>query len=155
MAVRVPRRFRREANPFVSPFDGITDMALTSRFETSLLTPLHWAAGALAAITGIIHLFLGVTGLLGTVIGTGLAVSFLLAGLGFFGGIWLGLIDYRRRLLYAVGIPYAAVQIILWYVANFDSVSDVLANAGPIEYVDKVVQVVLIVVLAVLYFRES
>lgn len=130
-------------------------MALTARFETASLTRLHWAAAVLAAITGIIHLFLGVTGLLGTVIGTGLAVAFLLAGLGFFGGLWLGLVDYRRPLLYAAGIPYVAVQLVLWYVLNFDSVADLLANAGPIGYVDKAVQVVLIVVLAVLYRRAS
>lgn len=131
-------------------------MALTSRLETASLTPLHWAAVVLAAITGVIHLLLGVSGLLGSeVIGTGLGAAFLLAGLGFFGAIVLLLVDYRRPLLYALGIPYTAAQIVLWYALNFDSVSDMLANAGAMGYVDKVVQVVLIVVLAVLYLRES
>lgn len=131
-------------------------MAFTDNLETKSFTGLHWLAVVLAAVTGLIHLFLGVTGLLGSeVIGTGLGIAFLLAGLGFFGWIWLVLVDYRRRLLYAAGIPYTAIQIVLWYAFNFDSVSDMLANAGTMGYVDKVVQVVLIVVLAVLYLRES
>lgn len=131
-------------------------MAFTDNLETESFTGLHWLAVVLAAVTGLIHLFLGVTGLLGSeVIGTGLGIAFLLAGLGFFGWIWLVLVDYRRRLLYAAGIPYTAIQIVLWYAFNFDSVSDMLANAGTMGYVDKVVQVVLIVVLAVLYLRES
>lgn len=131
-------------------------MALTSRLETASLTPIHWAAVVLAAITGVIHLLLGVSGVTGDpYIPFELGVAFLLAGLGFFGAIVLLLVDYRRRLLYALGVPYTAIQIVLWYALNFDSVSDMLANAGAMGYVDKVVQVVLIVVLAVLYTRES
>lgn len=106
-------------------------------------------------VTGVLHLYLGVSGIFGTYIGTELGVAFLLAGLGFFGGTLLGLVNYRRRLLYLLGIPYTAVQIILWYVINFNSISDMLANAGTLGYIDKVVQVALIVILAVLYRKSS
>jgi hypothetical protein len=52
-------------------------------------------------------------------------------------------LDYRRRLLYLVGIPYTAVQIPLWLVAK--------SEYGVVDYVDKAVQVVLILVLVYLY----
>jgi hypothetical protein len=117
------------------------------------LDGLAWGGIALAAVTGVLHLFLGVSGLAGTVIGTGLAVAFLLAGLGFFGAIALVVLDVRRRQVYALGVPYTAVQVLLWYVLNFDSVGDMLANAGPIGYVDKIAQVLLLLVLVALYRR--
>jgi len=64
----------------------------------------------------------------------------------------LVLIDYRRTLLYIVGIPYTLVQIIAWYQVNRPSG---LAGLGSADIVDKVAQVVLIVALVVLYQRES
>jgi hypothetical protein len=132
-------------------------MATQTRTGFALVTdglgPLHWFGIALAAVTGAIHLFLGAAGLLSDgPIGTGLAVSFLLAGLGFFGAVALLLVDYRRRLLYAVGVPYTAVQILLWYVINRPAS---LGDVGTLGLVDKTVQVVLVVVLVALYRRES
>jgi len=116
--------------------------------ETESLTTLEWVGIGLAAITGAIHLVIS-TGFLPEPLG----ISFVLAGLGFFGAIGLVLVGYRRRTVYAVGIPYTAVQIVLWYVLNFDSVSDMLANAGALGYVDKVVQVAFILVLIALLRR--
>lgn len=110
--------------------------------ETESLTTLEWAGIGLAAITGVIHLVISTSSL-----PEPLGISFLLAGLGFLGAIGLVLIGYRRRTVYAVGVPYTAVQIVLWYVLNFDSVSDMLANAGALGYVDKVIQVAFVLVL--------
>jgi hypothetical protein len=116
-------------------------------FVTDGLGPLHWFGIALAAVTGAIHLLLGVR-----FVPSPIGVSFLLAGLGFFGAVALLLLDYRRRLLYAVGVPFTAVQILLWYVFNEPTS---LGEVGTLGLVDKVAQVALVVVLVVLYRRES
>lgn len=112
-------------------------------FETESLTTTHWVAIVLAAITGVIHLAIGIGDL-----PSGLAISFVLAGLGFFGAITLVLLNYRRRLLYAVGIPFTATQIVLWFVLNGFPIDAT-------EAVDKAAQVGLIILLAVLFRRES
>jgi hypothetical protein len=54
-------------------------------------------------------------------------------------------LDYRLRLLYLAGIPYTAVQIPIWLVAK--------AEYGVVDYVDKAVQVLLILVLLYLYLN--
>lgn len=115
-------------------------------FETESLTPLHWIAIALAAVTGVIHLVLGVMFFPGTQ-----PIAFLLAGLGFFGAIVLFLRGYSRRLLYPAGIAFTALQIVLYLWIN----QRVDPAISPLEGIDKAVQVLLIVVLAVLYRRES
>lgn len=114
--------------------------------ETETLTPLHWVAILLAAITGVVHLVLGIQFFPGAQ-----PISFLLAGLGFFGAIVLFLIDYRRRQLYLLGVPYTALQILLYLWINQRANPEIT----PTEAIDKTVQVLLIVVLIVLYRRES
>lgn len=69
-----------------------------------------------------------------------------LAGVEFLAAIGLYLVDYRRPLLYLVGIVYTAIQIPLWYVVEAGEFTTV-------GYVDKAVQVVLVVVLAYLYWQ--
>jgi len=120
-------------------------MALIDRIETASLTWMHWLAGALALLSGVVHLVLGVVSPFG-----GLSVAFILAGLGFLGGLVLGLLDYRRHLLYLVGIVFVLLQIVIYYFVNFtrDGVS-------PLEGIDKVAQVILVVLLVILYRRES
>lgn len=114
--------------------------------ETESLDGLHWLGILAALVTAAIHLLLGVRFFPG-----GLGISFLLAGLGFLGAIGLVLINYRRRTVYAVGVPYTAIQIVLWYVVNFASGSKSFpADIGTLGAVDKVAQVVLIVVLIAL-----
>lgn len=107
-------------------------------FSTAGLTGLHYAAMGLAAITGVIHLYLYYV--------QGFA-PFLLASLGFFGAIGLILVlPAYRPWLYLVGIPYTLVQMAGWIAAGMpDFVLGV---------VDKVVQVALIALLVVLYRRE-
>lgn len=114
--------------------------------RTDSLTGLHWVGVVLALVSGVIHLALGVMFFPGLQ-----PVAFLLAGLGFLGAVVLLLIDYRRRLLYAVGVPFVALQILLYLWLN----QRVQPAVSPIEAVDKVAQVLLIVVLVVLYRRES
>jgi hypothetical protein len=98
---------------------------------------LHWAGIVLAAITGVIHLWLGVN-----FAPEPLGISFLVAGV-----IVAILVDYRRQLLYLLGIPFTAGQIVAWAALNAPDFS-------PPGIADKIVQVLLIVVLVVLY-RQS
>jgi len=98
------------------------------------LTRIQWLAVALIVVTGVLHVYAGV------VEGR---IPVALAGVGYAGALVLFLFDYRRRLLYALGIPYTAVQFPLWIVAK--------SEYGMVDYVDKAVQAVLIVVLLYLY----
>ena len=107
--------------------------------ETEALTPLHWAGVVLAAITGVLHLWLGVS-----FIDSPLGIAFLFAGVGFLAGIAAVVSDYRRRLVYLLGIPFTAGQIPIWFALNWP-------DFGTIGILDKVVQVALVAVLVVLY----
>ncbi|WP_311171283.1 hypothetical protein [Halobellus ordinarius] len=100
------------------------------------LTQLQWLAVALVVITGALHVYAGV------VEGR---IPVALAGVGYAGALVLFFLDFRRRLLSLVGIPYTAVQIPLWIVAK--------SEYGVVDYVDKAVQVVLILVLLYLYLN--
>jgi len=107
------------------------------------LTPLHWIGILAATVTGIAHVVLGVQ------FGGVWLVLFPLATLGFGAGVTAVIAGYRRRLVYALGIPFTAGQIVLWWVLN---------PVPPIptrDAIDKVAQTVLIAVLAVLLYRES
>lgn len=115
-----------------------------STFETSSLTTLHWVGIALAVATGLIHLVFGVLA-----IDTLQGVSFVLAAVAFFVASALVAANYRRRLLYLVGVPFTAVQIVLYFYLNWPNVW------GPAGIADKLIQSALIVVLVVLYRRES
>lgn len=106
--------------------------------ETASLSTTHRLAVLLVLATGVIHVYAGI------VEGR---IPVLLAGVGYLGAIVIFLLDVRRTLLYPVGIVYTFVQFPLWY----------LAKAGEFTtmgYVDKTIQVALVVVLAVLYWRE-
>ena len=108
----------------------------TSASRIGSLTQLQWIAIALVVITGVLHLFAGVV--------EGRA-PVALAGIGYAGALVLFFLNYRRRLLYLIGIPYTAVQFPLWIVAK--------SEYGTIDYVDKAVQVLLILVLIYLYLN--
>ena len=104
----------------------------------SSLTGIQWLAVVLVVITGVLHVYAGI------VEGR---IPVALAGFGYGGALVLFFLNYRRRLLYAIGIPYTAIQIPLWIVAK--------SEYGIVDYVDKTVQVVLILVLAYLYTNAS
>ncbi|RLM53552.1 hypothetical protein DVK02_13430 [Halobellus sp. Atlit-31R] len=108
----------------------------TSASRIGSLTQLQWLAIALVVVTGVLHVYAGV------VEGR---IPVALAGVGYAGALVLFFLDYRRRLLYLIGIPYTAVQFPLWIVAK--------SEYGMIDYVDKAVQVVLILVLIYLYLN--
>ena len=83
--------------------------ALDASLETGSLTRTHWLAVLFALGTGGIHVYAGlVEG----------RIPVLLAGVGFFGAVVLFFVDYRRTLLYILGIIYTAVQFPLWYVVK-------------------------------------
>lgn len=111
-------------------------MVSTDRLETGSLSAVHWLAVALAAVTGAMHVSVGVVDA---------RAPLVLAGLGFFGAVGLFLADYRRQLLYPFGVAYTGLQIAVWAVVNAGSYTAV-------GYVDKAVQVVLLVLLAYLYW---
>ena len=114
------------------------------------LGSLHYLGIALALLSGVIHLFLGVNFLPET-----LGVAFLFAGVAFLLGAGGVLRNYRRRLLYQLGIPFILGQIVLWYFLNFAAGEKSFpGDVGGIGAVDKLAQVALIVVLVVLLQRE-
>jgi len=121
--------------------------ALAERLELDSLTTLDWIGIVLALITATVHLVIGLT-----FVPEPGGFLFLLAAGGFVGAIVLLLVDYRRPLLYIVGIPYTGVQIVAWYAINRPAGP---ADIGPATAIDKLTQVLLIVVLALLYRWEA
>ncbi|WP_181692087.1 hypothetical protein [Natronomonas sp. LN261] len=119
--------------------------------RTDSLRRLHWIGILAALVSAAVHLLLG-----GRMLPSGMGISFVLAGMGFLGAIGLVLIDYRRRAVYAVGIPFTIVQVVLWYYVNFAAGSKSFpADVGTLGAIDKAAQVVLIAVLVVLLRRRS
>ena len=115
------------------------------RLETGSLTAAHWLAIGLAGLSGAIHLLLAAIVPIPV-----LRASFLLAGGGFLVGIGLVLLDYRRPLVYLLGIPFTGGQIVLWYLV----VGPTPAALEALDAIDKLAQALLIGLLAVLYARE-
>jgi len=107
------------------------------------LTPLHWVGILAALITAGVHLVLAFD------TGGTFGALFLVATAGFLLGIAAILVGWRRRLLYLLGMPFTAGQIVWWYAANE------VPPVSTAEGIDKVAQVVFVAVLAVLYYRES
>lgn len=112
---------------------------VTESIDVESLESRHWLALTLVVLTGVIHLYAGIT--------EG-RLPVLLAGVGFLAAVGLFLHAYRRRLLYLLGIPYTGIQIPLWYVAKSGEYT-------PIGYADKVIQVVLVGLFAYLYWLEE
>ncbi|MEF8772205.1 DUF7475 family protein [Halodesulfurarchaeum sp.] len=116
------------------------------RLRTHSLDGIHWIGIVAALVTAGIHLFLGVR-----MVPSGMGISFVLAGLGFLGAIALVLIAYRRRTVYAVGIPFVLVQFVLWFVINFATgPKSFPADIGTLGAIDKIAQLVLLAVLVAL-----
>lgn len=108
------------------------------RLDADTMTPAHWAAAGLAAVTGAIHLYLYASqGFL----------PFLFAGVVFYTAIIGMALNVYRRALYALGVPFTAGQIGLWLYLGMPD-----ATLGA---VDKVVQVALIALLVYLFRTEA
>ncbi|WP_423745789.1 hypothetical protein V5735_07495 (plasmid) [Haladaptatus sp. SPP-AMP-3] len=111
--------------------------------RTDGLASLDYVGIVLAAITGLIHLYEGVEDL-----GEGIfGILFILAGLGFFGAIVLLWLGFNRRILYPVGIAYTGIQFAAYFGLRWPNVYE------PLGLVDKLVQLLLIVVLFLLWQR--
>lgn len=117
--------------------------------QTESLDRWHWVGILGAVVSAAVHLLLGVR-----MLPSGMGVSFVLSGLGFLGAIGLVLIAYQRRTVYALGIPFVLVQIVLWFVLNFVNGSKAFpGDIGTLGALDKVAQVTLLAVLVVLLRR--
>ena len=112
-----------------------------SRFTIATVPPLYWIAIVLSLITGVIHLYLGIS-----FITSPLGWSFLFAGIVFLAAPLAVFTDTRRRVVLLLGIPFTAGQIIIWYL--------ITDSYGTLDLVDKVAQAMLIIVLALLLYRE-
>jgi hypothetical protein len=114
--------------------------------DVASLDSRHWLGIVAALVTAAIHLLLGVR-----LAPSGLGISFILAGLGFLGAIALVVLGIRRRLVYAVGVPFTLAQILLWYYVNFAAgPKSFPADIGTLGAVDKLAQLVLLAVLVAL-----
>lgn len=119
--------------------------------RTASLGGLEWIGIVAALVSALVHIRIGV-GFAPAPLG----ISFILAGLGFLGAIALVLVGYRRRAVYAVGIPFTLVQIVAWYYINFAAgPKSFPGDVGTLGAVDKIAQVVLIGVLVVLLRQQS
>ena len=90
-----------------------------------------------AALSGIIHLYVGLT--------MDLILVFL-AGTGFFVGASIFLLGYFRNVLAAVSIPYTAIQFVFYYQSYG-------LNFGPLGVADKIIQTFFI--LTALYYLNK
>lgn len=107
-------------------------------FRTESMTPVHWAAAALAVVTGAVHVYLYLTqGFL----------PFLFAGVVFFAAVVGLLLNVYRRVLYALGVPFTAGQIAIWVLIGMPD--------GMLGIGDKVVQIALILALVYLFRTEG
>jgi len=121
-----------------------------SVLDTDSLEPLHYLGILLAVVSGVIHLRLGV-GFAPSPLG----LSFLFAGVVFLAASVGIVANVRRRLLYRLGVPFTAGQIVIWYALNFAAgPKSFPADVGTLGAVDKLAQVLLVAVLVVLVQRE-
>lgn len=116
-----------------------------SRVQTGSLGTFEWLGIALAVVLGIAYFPLG-TGALPESIG----IAFLLAGVGYLGAVGLVLVGYRRRLVYAIGIAYNALLIVLYFLFQQPSLAEIEPFAGAI----KIGQALFAVLLGVLLIRR-
>lgn len=121
------------------PFSNVLpDMSETQSWSTDgrmgSLATLEQGIVVLVVVTALTHIYPGIV--------EG-APPLVVAGLGFLGGAALYVRGVRRRELALAAIPYTAVQIPMWLLIK-------AGNYTLVGYVDKAVQVVLIVALLVL-----
>jgi len=97
------------------------------------------AAFGLAAITAILHFYIGVV-----IVGLPTGIFLILIGLVYLGGIGLIAARYRQDLLLKVGIVWVVVVIVLWAGA---AAENAVGTRDPLAYADKIIEVVLLAVL--------
>lgn len=119
------------------------DVTSQSGLGTESLSALHLAGIALAVVSGLLHLFLGVS-----LVSRPIGLAFLFAGVGFFAGSAAVVANYRRPAVYLLGIPFTLGQVVAWYLINAPDFSGV-------GFIDKTGQLGLVALLVILYRRES
>jgi hypothetical protein len=97
------------------------------------------AALALAVITAIFHLYIGLA-----VYGLPLGVPLILIALVYLGGTGMIAANFHRGLLLKVGLGWVALVIALWALS---AAVDAPNTRDPIAYLDKTIEVVLLVLL--------
>lgn len=102
------------------------------------LSTLETGISALITVTAILHLYAGVV--------EGAPPVFL-AGVGFLAGLGLYLRGVRQHTLVLAAIPFTVVQIPLWYAVK-------AGNFTLVGYIDKTVQIILVVALLMLAMRQ-
>lgn len=102
------------------------------------LTPLYLIGIILAAITGAVHLWLGIEKS---------SLALFVAGIGFAVGIIAVIADVRRETVVKLGIPFTATQTIYYLATHYEQITWVSAT-------DKIVQIVLITVLILIDRRK-
>ncbi|MFC6976872.1 hypothetical protein ACFQL1_22655 [Halomicroarcula sp. GCM10025709] len=118
--------------------------------DLDTLEPLHYLGIALALVSGLIHLQLGVS-----FAPSPLGLSFLFAGVVFVLASVAVVANVRRGLVYRLGLPFTAGQIVLWYYVNFVAGPKAFpADVGTLGAIDKIAQVLLLGVLVLLIRRE-
>lgn len=105
--------------------------------RTQSFTPIHWAATAIGGATGVVHAWLYTE--TGSVAFAFAAVVFVLAVLAMVYGLY-------RPVLYALGIPFTAGQVVLWFLSGM--------NFFAVGLLDKILQSVLVVLLAYLLYVD-
>lgn len=116
--------------------------ATGTRLERDAMGSLDWVGVALAVLLGIAYLPLAI-GELPNAVG----ISFLLAGLGYFGAVVLVLAGYRRGQVYGIGIGYNLVLIALYLLIQQPSVSDLAGFAGAVKAAQALFAVLLVALL--------
>jgi hypothetical protein len=90
----------------------------------------------LAAITGLLHLYIGVV-----IDGLPTGIPLVLIGLVYFGGIGLISANYKRDLLMKVGLGWVTLVIVLWALA---AAVNGTGTRDPLSFLDKADEVVLL-----------
>lgn len=139
-------RFRRLDAKHEYCVRGRSDVAQTNSSPDSEYVPdgkLLAGAVVLAALTGVVHLWLAVH----EWAELEEALPFLLAGIGFFVGIGLVLsTDRYRQPLYLLGAAFTGIEIPLWVLGGMEEFT--------LGVFDKVVQVLLVGALLYLWFQS-
>ncbi|HEX9708561.1 MAG TPA: hypothetical protein VGB42_01085 [Candidatus Thermoplasmatota archaeon] len=107
-------------------------------------TPLLWAAAALAAVTGALHLYFAFAFFTAE---PGLQVVFLGIGVVYLAGAALGLAGWRPDLVLKAAAGWVVLLIVTW---GLGAAYGRTVNLEPLALADKAVEVALLVVLLLL-----
>ncbi|MBX0286081.1 hypothetical protein [Haloarcula salinisoli] len=109
------------------------------------LSPLFWVGIALAMVSGGIHLWLGAVDA---------KPPLLAAGVGFLVGIVAVVLNVRRQMVVQLGIPFTAVQILLYGIGH-GFLTPAALEYTSVQLADKGTQIALVAVLVVIVRRDG